>query len=94
MRRDRERLIDILEPLDWIAKSLEGKSEADFVADEMLCYAVAQKLTVIGEAVARLSPDLTAAQLYGALAGHSGAAKHSRPRILRDPLAAGVANSR
>ena len=26
----------------------------------MLCYAVAQKLTIVGEAVARLSPEITA----------------------------------
>jgi uncharacterized protein with HEPN domain len=34
--------------------------EADFLADETLCYAVAQKLTIIGEAVARLSPEIAA----------------------------------
>ena len=30
------------------------------MADETLCYAVAQKLTIIGDAVARLSPEITA----------------------------------
>jgi uncharacterized protein with HEPN domain len=45
-----------LEALDWIAKAVARRTEADFVADETLCYAVAQKLTIIGEAVARLSP--------------------------------------
>jgi uncharacterized protein with HEPN domain len=59
MRRDQQRLTDILEALDWIAKAISGRSEADFVADEILCYAVAQKLTIIGEAVARLSPEIT-----------------------------------
>jgi uncharacterized protein with HEPN domain len=59
MRRDEQRLIDILEALDWIAKAITGRTEAGFLADEMLCYAVAQKLTIIGEAVARLSPDIT-----------------------------------
>jgi len=39
---------------------MSGRTEADFLADETLCYAVAQKLTVIGEAVARLSPEITA----------------------------------
>jgi uncharacterized protein with HEPN domain len=60
MRRDRQRLNDILGALDWIAKVVSGRTEADFLADETLCYAVAQKLTIIGEAVARLSPELTA----------------------------------
>lgn len=60
MRRDRQRLGDILEALDWIAKAIAGRTEADFLADETLCYAVAQKLTIIGEAVARMSPEITA----------------------------------
>lgn len=59
MRRDEQRLTDILEALDWIAKAISGRTEAEFLADETLCYAVAQKLTIIGEAVARLSPQLT-----------------------------------
>jgi hypothetical protein len=60
MRRDDQRLSDILEGLDWIARVVLGKSEAEFLADETLCYAVAQRLTVIGEAVARLSPEVKA----------------------------------
>src|ERR1039457_5966025 len=60
MRRDRQRLNDILEALDWIAKAIAGRTEAVFLADETLCYAVAQKLTIIGEAVARLSPEIRA----------------------------------
>ena len=60
MRRDQQRLNDILEALDWIAKTLTGRREADFLADETLCYAVAQRLTVIGEAVARLTAEITA----------------------------------
>src|SRR5207249_10979315 len=49
-------LNDILEALDWIAKAIADRTEAEFLANETLCYAVAQKLTIIGEAVARLSP--------------------------------------
>ena len=60
MRRDQQRLNDILGALDWIATAIAGRVEADFLTDETLCYAVAQKLTIIGEAVARLSPELTA----------------------------------
>jgi uncharacterized protein with HEPN domain len=39
---------------------IAGRTEADFLADDTLCFAVAQKLTIIGEAVARLSPEITA----------------------------------
>ena len=60
MRRDPQRLNDVLEALDWIAKGIAGRTEAAFLADETLCYAVAQKLTIIGEAVARLSPEIRA----------------------------------
>ena len=58
MRRDEQRLNDILEALDWITSATSGRTEAVFVADETLCYAVAQRLTTVGEAVARLSPEL------------------------------------
>ena len=60
MRRDDQRLSDILEALDWIARAVSARTEADFVADETLCYAVAQRLTTVGEAVARLSPEVKA----------------------------------
>ena len=60
MRRDDQRLSDILEALDWIARAVAGKAEADFLGDETLCYAVAQRLTTVGEAVARLSPEVKA----------------------------------
>jgi len=60
MRRDDQRLSDILEALDWIAKVVSGRTEAGFVADETLCYAVAQRRTTVGEAVARLTPELKA----------------------------------
>lgn len=43
MRRDDQRLSDILEALDSIAKAVSGRTEEDFVADETLCYAVAQE---------------------------------------------------
>jgi uncharacterized protein with HEPN domain len=37
MRRDRERLNDVLEALDWIAKAIIGLTEAEFLANETLC---------------------------------------------------------
>ena len=60
MRRDEQRLNDILEALDWIAKAVSDRTEDNFVTDETLCYAVAQRLTTVGEAVARLSPEIKA----------------------------------
>ena len=58
MRHDHQRLTDIVEALDWIAKAIFGRTEPDFLRDETLCYAVAQRLTTIGEAIARLSPEI------------------------------------
>ena len=58
MRRDHLRLGDILEALEWIMNAIRGKTESTFIADETLCYAVAQRLTTVGEAVARLTPEL------------------------------------
>ena len=60
MRRDEQRLRDIVEAPDWIAKAVSGRTEDNFVTDETLCYAVAQRLTTVGEAVARLSPEIKA----------------------------------
>lgn len=60
MRRDRERLNDILDALDWVAKAIAERTEADFLSDEVLCYAVSQKLTIAAEPVARLRPELMA----------------------------------
>ena len=60
MRRDEQRFNDILEALDRIAKAVSERTEDGFVTDETLCYAVAQRLTTVGEAVARLSPEIKA----------------------------------
>jgi len=57
MRRDEQRLADILEALDSVAKITLGLSESAFLADETVRFAVAHRLTVAGEAVARLSPE-------------------------------------
>jgi len=58
MRRDQQRLNDILEALAAVSRFIEGKSEAEFLEDEVLRYAVAQRLAVVGEAAARISPEL------------------------------------
>jgi len=49
MRRDQQCLKGILEVLDWTAKSIAGRTEADSPTVETLCLAVAQKLAIIGK---------------------------------------------
>lgn len=58
MRRDHQRLHDILEALDSVAKMIGGRTEAEFLGNETLCYAIAHRLTVVGEAAGRLSPEV------------------------------------
>ena len=55
MRRDRQRLGDILEALDSLARIIHGRDEAEFLRDEIVRYAVVQRLTVVGEAAASLA---------------------------------------
>jgi len=59
MRRDCQRLLDIIDALSWVAKAVDGRTEDQFASDEMLRYAVAQQLTIVGEAAARLGSELT-----------------------------------
>ena len=58
MRRDQERLLDIAEALDSVAKMILERTELEFLNDETLCYAVAQRLTVVGEAAGRVSSEI------------------------------------
>ena len=58
MRRDRQRLGDILEALDSLARIIHGRDEAEFLRDEIVRYAVVQRLTVVGEAAAGVSSEL------------------------------------
>lgn len=60
MRRDDQRLTDIVDALDWIAKVIADKTVQDFLADETLCYAVAQRFPTVGEAIGRLGPEIKA----------------------------------
>lgn len=62
MRRDELYLTDIVAAADSIAAFLLDRREDEFAASDLLRSAVLQKLTVIGEAAARLSPDLRAAE--------------------------------
>lgn len=58
MRRDEQRLLDILEALDWIIRATAGLTEDGFVKNETLCYAIAYRLSAVGEAAARLSGEI------------------------------------
>jgi uncharacterized protein with HEPN domain len=58
MRRDRQRLEDILESLDSLPRIIGERTETEFLSDESTRCAVAQRLTVVGEAAARLSPEV------------------------------------
>jgi uncharacterized protein with HEPN domain len=60
MRRERLYLLDILDAADALNRFVAGKSREEFLTDEVLQSAVLQKLTVIGEAAARLSRELHA----------------------------------
>ncbi len=58
MRRDRERLLDILEALDSLKQIIGNSTEIDFLSNDLLYHAVGRLLTVIGEAASGLSIEL------------------------------------
>lgn len=58
MRRDALYVQDMVAALDAIAAFIDGKVRDDLRVSELLQSAVLQKLTIIGEAAARVSPDL------------------------------------
>jgi uncharacterized protein with HEPN domain len=55
MRSDSLYLADILDAIEAIERFVTGFDEARFLSDELVQSAVLQKLSVIGEAAARLS---------------------------------------
>ncbi len=59
MRREELYLADIIEAADAIQRFIEGTRRDDFFRDELRQSAVLQKLTVIGEAAARLPTEFT-----------------------------------
>lgn len=59
MRREELYLADIIEAADTIQRFMEGMQRDDFFRDELRQSAVLQKLTVIGEAAARLPTEFT-----------------------------------
>ena len=61
MRPDELYLRDLLAAAESIGRFLDDVEERCFLDDELLQSAVLQKLTVIGEAAARISGELRAA---------------------------------
>lgn len=55
MRSDALYLADILDAIEAIERFVAGFDEVRFLADELVQSAVLQKLSLIGEAAARLS---------------------------------------
>lgn len=58
MRRDELYLSDMVEAADSIWSFLAGRGRDSFLQDDLLRSAVLHKLTIIGEAAARVSEDL------------------------------------
>lgn len=56
--RDQDYLAHIREAICKIERFTKGKTERDFLSDDLLQDAVIRNLEVIGEAVTKLSPDL------------------------------------
>ncbi|MBI4756897.1 MAG: DUF86 domain-containing protein [Betaproteobacteria bacterium] len=61
MRNERLYLADMLDAIDAIDRFTSHCDEDRFLADELIQSAVLQKLSVIGEAASRLSPETRAA---------------------------------
>jgi uncharacterized protein with HEPN domain len=61
MPRASHYLADIVEAQQHIASFLAGVDKAEFLESELLKAAILQKLTVMGEAANRLTPELKAA---------------------------------
>ncbi len=56
--RDKDYLEHIQDAIGKIRRFISGKGEAEFMADDLIQDAVIRNLEIIGEAVAKLSPEL------------------------------------
>src|SRR5579863_5099017 len=61
MRRDRERLVDILEAIRQL-EPIRAKGKSEFDNDPLLRAAAQRQIEIIGEAVTQLPEDVTARQ--------------------------------
>lgn len=89
MRRDDERLQDILEAAEAAQRFARGRSRKDLDADELLTAALVHMIVVIGEAAAAVSertksrlPDLP----WRGMIGMRNAVIHSYWRVDHDAL--------
>ena len=57
MRRDAERISDIIDACAVVARYIESRTAADFVNDRMFQDAVVRQLTIVGEAATNLSAE-------------------------------------
>ena len=57
--KDKERLNHIISAIDRVKRYIAGKSYEDFVADDMMYYAVVKNIEIIGEAANMLTQDFT-----------------------------------
>ncbi len=60
MRRDEERISDILEACARIEQYVESKSAVDFFVESLLQDAVMRQLTIVGEVAVSLSAEFKA----------------------------------
>ena len=57
---DRQRLLHIIEAINWIGEFAGAMNFVDFQADRKTQLSVERSLEIMGEAANHLSPDLTA----------------------------------
>ncbi len=55
--RDKERLLHILSAIARISRYIAGKTYEEFVADDMMYYAVVKNIEIIGEAANMLTQE-------------------------------------
>ena len=60
MRRDFQRLSDIVEAAAKIAEYVTSRTATDFINDQFFQDAVLRQLTIVGEAASKLSADFRA----------------------------------
>jgi uncharacterized protein with HEPN domain len=60
MRHEILYLTDIVDAADHVAQFIDGVEFGQFLESELLRSAVVQKLSIIGEAAARVSPEIQA----------------------------------
>jgi uncharacterized protein with HEPN domain len=61
MRRDAQRLSDIVEAAGQVANYIDGRTDVQFVVDRFFQDAVLRQLTIVGEAASKLSAQFRSA---------------------------------